>query len=95
MPGITLTVMSRAALEAMANAHGFRVETMATKLPETDPPRAYWLYGPRGNKHFLVAVDGEGGVDCDEVKLWWDGVEYATRRVAAKRAAKAAGKRYG
>lgn len=94
MSGRTLRVMPRDDLEALANEQGFRIETFATKLPETDPPKAYTHYGPRGNKRFVMAVDGAGGVDADEVKLWWDGVCYSTRVTAERRAARKAGRRY-
>lgn len=45
----------------------------------------YMLLGPRGNRT-TVACYPDGTYSFDAVKLWCDGVDYATRKVAERKA---------
>jgi hypothetical protein len=45
----------------------------------------YALRGPRRNQK-TVAVDADGTYPLDEVKLWCDGIDYATAKINERRA---------
>ena len=42
-------------------------------------PNGYNLSGPRGNK-LCLAVDANGDVDGERIKVWLDGIEYASKK---------------
>ena len=48
----------------------------------------YCLHGPRGNRK-MVVKERDGLIHLDPVKLWLDGIEYATSAIAMKRLRKA------
>jgi hypothetical protein len=74
---------------------GFRATRIFNTLELEQDPAAKFrvvgleLRGPRGNKTFLSATNGEveldaAKVDMDAAKLWSDGVAYATNAVTQK-----------
>lgn len=44
----------------------------------------YDLRGPRGNKHF-VGKESDGCFRIESAKLWADGVDYATAKLAKRK----------
>lgn len=44
----------------------------------------YCLHGPRGSRK-MVVKESDGTINLGPVKLWLDGIEYATNALAMKR----------
>jgi hypothetical protein len=85
------------ALAAYVEARGYRVSplTNSVAVAQENAPietKAYELLGPRRNR--TVVMKGQDGcVSGREVALWCDGVDYASKKVAERRAAKNFGHR--
>jgi len=63
---------------------GYKAQPLMNTLAAADGAQlkvmAYQLAGPRGNRT-TVAQDRDGEYSFDAVKLWCDGVDYATSRL--------------
>lgn len=87
---VTLNLVSQSDLTAFVEGRGYRTERVFNSIQVVQDGAALrvvglTLLGPRGNKGF-VSVDRDGLADLDCAKLWCDGVDYATGKIAERRA---------
>lgn len=86
----TRDLRSQADLTRYVESRGYRTERVFNSLQFNIDPTVdlrvtgLSLLGPRGNKGF-VALELAGCGDFDTVKLWCDGVDYATTALRRQR----------
>lgn len=89
--GVKINLVHARDLVAYVQSRGYQASPLINSVAVAEGAElrigGYELRGPRGNRT-VILKDADGLMPLDSAALWCDSVDYATRKLAAKRGAR-------